>query len=79
MLETKLTRIEKQLKAVFGENVLEELAKRSGFIQRKRTVTANGFIGSLLYSLGTRRVETIADLHRDFNHQNDDFINYKPY
>jgi hypothetical protein len=77
--ETKITRIEKQLKAVFAENDLEVLAKQSGFIQRKRTVTATGFIVSLLYSLGTRKVETIADLHRDFNHQNDNFINYKPY
>jgi hypothetical protein len=79
MLETKLTRIERQLKAVFGENGLEVLAKQSDFIQRKRTVTATGFILSLLCSLGTRKPETIADLHRDFNHQNDIFINYKPY
>ena len=79
MLETKLTRIEKQLKTVLGEKDLEMLAKQTGFIQRKRTVCATGFIGSLLYSLGTRKVETIADLHRDFNHQNDTFINYKPY
>lgn len=79
MLETKLTKIEKQLKAVLGENTLEVLAKQTGFIQRKRTVTANGFLGSLLYSLGTRKAETIADLHRDFNHHNDNFINYKPY
>lgn len=79
MLETKVTRIEKQIKAVFGENVLEKMAKQTGFVQRKRTVTATRFTGSLLYSLGTRKIETIADLHRDFNHQNDIFINYKPY
>lgn len=79
VLETKITKIEEQLKAVLGKNALEVLAKQTGFIQRKRTVTATGFIGSLLYSLGTRKVETIADLHRDFNHHNDNFINYKPY
>ena len=79
MLETKITRIEEQLKAVLADNVLEKLAKQSGFVQRERIVTATGFVGSLLCSLGTRKIETIADLHRDFNHQNDIFINYKPY
>lgn len=79
MLETKVTKIEKQLKTVLGENALEELGKQTGFVQRKRTVTATRFAGSLLYSLGTRKVETIADLHRDFNHNNDIFVNYKPY
>jgi len=79
MLEAKVTKIDKQLKAVLGENALEKLAKQSGFVQRERIVTAIGFASSLLYSLGTRKIETIADLHRDFNHQNDIFINYKPY
>lgn len=79
MLETKIAAIEEQLKAVLGEKALEKLAKQSGFVQRKRTVTATRFVASLLYSLGTRKVETIADLHRDFNHQNELFVNYKPY
>lgn len=79
MLESNLTKIEKQLKAVLGNNALEMLGEQSGFIQRKRTITATTFTGSLLNSLGTRKVETIADLHRDFNADNDIFINYKPY
>jgi hypothetical protein len=79
MLESNLTKIEKQLKVVLGDNALETLGEQSGFIQRKRTITAITFAGSLLRSLGTRKVETIADLHRDFNADNGIFINYKPY
>jgi hypothetical protein len=79
MLESKITKIEEQLKSVLGESALEQLGEQTGFIQRKRTITAARFAASLLHSLGTRRVETIADLHRDFNADNDIFINYKPY
>jgi hypothetical protein len=61
------------------ENNLEKLGKESGFVQRRRTITATKFIGSLLHSLGTRKVESIADLHRDFNSDNNIFVNYKPY
>ena len=79
MLNTKITTIEEQLKTVLGETALEKLGKESGFIRRRRTITASMFVGSLLHSLGTRKVETIADLHRDFNSDNGLFVNYKPY
>jgi hypothetical protein len=79
MLGSKVTEIEKQLKAVLAESALEKLGKQSGFVQRKRTITATKFAASLLHSLGTRKVETIADLHRDFNCDNGIFVNYKPY
>jgi len=79
MLESKVTTIEKQLKTVFGESALEKIGRQTGFIQRNRTITATKFAGSLLYSLGRRKVETIADLHRDFNSDNDIFVNYKPF
>ena len=79
MLESKVTEIEKQLKSVMGERFLEKLGKQTGFVQRKRTITTTKFVASLLHSLGTRKIETIADLHRDFNNDNDIFVNYKPY
>ena len=79
MLNTKITTIAEQLKTVFRETALEKLGKESGFIQRRRTITTSTFVGSLLHSLGTRKVETIADLHRDFNSDNGIFVNYKPY
>jgi hypothetical protein len=37
------------------------------------------FLTSLLHSLGTRRVESLADLHRDFNADHGTTVNYKPY
>ncbi len=73
------TKVEEQLKTVLGETALEGLGKASGFIRCRRTITTAMFVGSLLKSLGTRKVETIADLHRDFNSDNGIFVNYKPY
>ena len=51
----------------------------TGFVIRKRTITADRFLASLLKSLGTRRVESIADLVRDFNYDHDLSVCYKPY
>jgi len=42
-------------------------------------ITTPEFVTSLLHSLGTRRVESLADLHRDFNADHGVSVNYKPY
>jgi hypothetical protein len=36
-------------------------------------------VSSLLASLGSRKVETLADLHRDFQAANQSSVNYKPF
>lgn len=80
MLNKRLTRIEKQLKAGLSRQTLEERGRRSGFERRAaRVITTTEFVTSLLQSLGTRRVESLADLHRDFNADHGTSVNYKPY
>lgn len=79
MREHELTEIQKRLKSVLGPRVLQDLGKTSEFIKRRRTITSERFVGSLLKSLGARRVESIADLLRDFNYDHGESVCYKPY
>lgn len=80
MLKGTLTRIEDQLKSVLGRDRIEEAGRRSKFERRAaRVIHTPQFVASLLHSLGTRKVESLADLHRDFNADNGTTVNYKPY
>ena len=80
MLERKLARIEKQLKTALGPKWLQERGRSSRFERRTaRVLTTPKFVTSLLHSLGTRRVESIADLQRDFNADHGTTVYYKPY
>lgn len=80
MLNGRLARIEAQLKAGLGRSTLKERGRRSRFERRTaRVITTTEFVTSLLQSLGTRRIESLADLHRDFNADHGTTVNYKPY
>lgn len=71
--------IETSLKEVLGPVRLRELGRKSGFVIREREVTADRFVTSLLKSLGSRNIESIADLVRDFNYDHRCSIHYNPY
>ncbi len=79
MLDVNLTEIETQLKQAVGAQSLRALGESSGFVIREREITADRFVPSLIKSLGSHSVESIADLVRDFNHDHGLAIHYKPY
>jgi hypothetical protein len=79
MLDTKLYEIETQLKEAIGAQIIRDLGKSSGFVIREREITADRFVPSLLKSLGSHSVESIADLVPDFNCDHDLTIHYKPF
>jgi len=75
-----LTDIGKQLKRVIGTTRLQSLGREMKFEERTaRRISTEGFVRSLLCSLGTRKVESIADVHRDYCKDNEVNVNYKPY
>lgn len=75
-----VAQIAKQLKKALGTEQLKAEARRSGFERRtSRVIEPVMFLSSLLHSLGTRRVESLADLQRDFNADHGTTVNYKPY
>lgn len=75
----KLSHIESQLKKTLSASKLKKIGSDSGFVIRNNKILAAPFICSLLNSLGTRRVQTLCDLHRDFNFDQDTFVHYHPY
>lgn len=79
MLDVNLSEIETQLKQAVGAQSLRALGGSSGFVIREREITADRFVPSLIKSLGSHSVESMADLVRDFNHDHDLAIHYKPY
>ena len=79
MDEKHLTKTERQLQAVMGLEKLRQLGSETGFVRREREITTAPFLSSLLCSLSTRKIESIADLQRDFNHDQHTQIHYHPY
>jgi hypothetical protein len=79
MEELSLFQIESQFKKIFQNSNLQEIGEESGFIIRHRTIIAERFIPSLIQSLMSKHVESLADLHRDFNHDHKLETFYKPY
>jgi hypothetical protein len=79
MEQTQLSNITKQMKQAFNEQVLLELGAETGQCRRRRKVTPYRLALSLIQSLGAGRVETIADLHREFNRMHGESVQYKPF
>lgn len=79
MHEGKISAVVEQIKEVMGRGSLRQLGEDSGFVIRRRTITAERFVPSLLKTLGSRRVESLADLLRDFNNDHGATVFYKPF
>ena len=79
MHEQHLTTVSDQLKEALGRTTLRQLGEDSGFIIRERIIIADRFVPSLIKSLASQKVESIADLVRDFNHDHELAVHYKPY
>lgn len=79
MHDQELTTVSDQLKDAMGRGMLRQLGEDSGFIIRERAITADRFVSSLIKSLASHKVESIADLVRDFNHDHELAVHYKPY
>jgi len=67
------------MKQLFSSEFLNDIAGTTGFILREREITGQDLAMSLIHSLGTGKVESIADLQRDFNAVTEKSIQYKPF
>lgn len=56
-----------KFQTVLDEQVLNERGKTLGFVKRQRLVTPFRLGLSVIGSMATQQVQTIADLHRQFN------------
>jgi hypothetical protein len=74
MLGSQITRSIAQLKRALGEKELFALGRETGFEKRTRSITTLRFVTSLVQSLGSRRVESIAGSARISIHGSTRFI-----
>ena len=63
----QVTIMANKFQAVLDADVLNERGKQLGFAKRKRLITPFRLGLSLMASMATQQVQTIADLHRQFN------------
>ncbi len=79
MEKKQASKLAKQLKRVFSEQVLNASGKRVGFCRRERDITPYRLCVSLVEVMGLSKIQTIADIHRSFNALNDSDVQYKPF
>ncbi len=58
---------------------VNQLGRTTGQSKRLRTVTPHRLFPSTITALPARNVESLADLLREFNHQNDVTVAYKAF
>ncbi|MDZ7902152.1 MAG: IS4 family transposase [Rheinheimera sp.] len=64
---------------LFSENELNNLGRETGFLKRRRQVTPQKFCMALVSALGAGTTNSIADVHRQFNHMHSTNIRLKPF
>jgi hypothetical protein len=75
----QLIRMRGALARALSTNDVNELGRRTGQSKRLRTVTPHRLFLSTVAGLAGGQVESIADLLREFNHQNDVTVAYKAF
>jgi hypothetical protein len=59
--------------------MVNQLGRDTGQSERLRTVTPHRLFLSMIAALAGRKVESLADLHREFNRHNDVTVAYKAF
>src|SRR5215468_8690 len=76
---TQLTRITSALAQALSVDEVNQIGRDTGQSERLRTVTPHRLLLAIITSLASAKVESIADLLREFNHQNDVTVAYKAF
>jgi len=76
---TELTKLSHILGRALGVDAINQLGRDTGQAQRLRTVTPHRLFLAIVSTLGSGRVESLADLLRAFNHQQGVEVAYKAF
>ena len=79
MSTTELTKTSHALARALSVDDVNQLGRDTGQAQRLRTVTPHRLFLAIVSTLGSGRVESLADLLRAFNHQNGVEVAYKAF
>lgn len=77
--QNRTTELATMLKQTLSDEVLNELGRQTGQSERLRIVTPFRLLLCMLCALGSEAVESIADLRRTFNYQNQTTVAYKAF
>lgn len=79
MSTTQLTRVTSALARALSVDEVNQIGRDTGQSERLRTVTPHRLLLAIIASLASAKVESIADLLREFNYQNDVTVAYKAF
>lgn len=79
MPRNELSEIERALKSTISTAEVNALGVETGQSERLRVVTPHRLFLAVIGALGSARVESLADLLREFNHQNGTQTRYKAF
>lgn len=79
MSSTELTRLTGALARALSSDDIDQIGRETGQSQRLRTITPSRLFLSLIVALGSGAIESLADLLREFNHQNGVAVAYKAF
>ena len=75
----ELTKVSDTLARALSVDQINQLGRDTGQAERLRTVTPHRLFLAIVATLGSGRVESLADLLRAFNHQNGATVAYKAF
>ncbi len=79
MSTSHFTRMRTALARALSVDDVNQLGRNTGQSERLRTVTPHRLFLSIISGLATANIESLADLLREFNHQNDVTVAYKAF
>lgn len=79
MSTTELTRVRSALARALSVDDVNQVGRETGQSERLRTVTPHRLLLATITGLAGAQVESLADLLREFNHQNDVTVAYKAF
>lgn len=79
MSTSELTKLSHTLARALSVDQVNQLGRDTGQAERLRTVTPHRLFLAVVSTLGSGHVESLADLLRAFNHQNDVTVAYKAF
>lgn len=77
--EIDLQSIAKTLKTIMGEDEVENVARSTGFLRRKRVLIPYALVLALLSTLGIGKADWLADILRAYNALTGFSLQYKPF
>ena len=79
MKQSYPNKIKQSLTQIFQGNALNQMARDCRFLERERKVEPFKLVLSMLTSLASGKVETLADIHRSYNYLSEESVAYKPF